>query len=119
MISDIADMVDRVEQRNAPLYTRLVQLFSRSCIGNMTILQICKKLMDKAVSIASTGDHMAELGKLLFMLGHYKQALNVYKQTLQAEDSTSAEALIGWSGLTSWNVLTVFLCRNHSVLYCR
>uniref|UniRef100_A0A914W2S6 Tetratricopeptide repeat protein 21B n=1 Tax=Plectus sambesii TaxID=2011161 RepID=A0A914W2S6_9BILA len=94
LLSDLVDLIDRKEPRNAPLCIRMAELFSRISGRNPNILQHTKALCEKALSANRTAEHQAELAKQLRMLGQNKVALKAYRQALEMEASTP-DSLLG------------------------
>lgn len=94
MLSDLVDLMDRKEPRNAPLSIKMAELFSRISGRNPNILQQTKTLCERALNVQKTAEHQAELAKQLRMLGQNKVALKAYRQALEMEAST-ADSLLG------------------------
>ncbi|KAL5032124.1 hypothetical protein BDV3_000718 [Batrachochytrium dendrobatidis] len=77
-ISNIFDVLGRLEPKNANMYYSIARPFARLANRNIQILDQCQKLVEKAISLKSTSEFHTELGYILFLQNQIPRARECY-----------------------------------------
>lgn len=94
-LTELIQMLENLEPKNAVLYIETAQLFSRLCGRSSSVLQCTYSLVEKATALESSDvTYVTELGYQCLLQGNIKEAMKYYRNATKLDES-SVDALIG------------------------